>query len=120
MVKCNYTTTDLLLLLVLLRLLLGLGLLDGRSPRLGTDGSGLVPPRSDGSKVGTDDTTLVLHGAAGALLGDLLSDTLLVHATVDLRPGDLAGVLALKEERLILGGGEAEDLRGNGVRKGTP
>ena len=53
----------------------------------------------------------MLHGPAGALLGNLLRDALLVHATVNLRPGDLTGVLALEEERLILRGGKAEDLK---------
>ena len=109
---CNRpVATDLgLLLLLLLGLLLSLRLLDGSGPRLGTDCGGLVPPCRDGGKISTDDTTLVLHSAARALLGNLLRDTLLVHATVDLGPGDLTGVLALEEERLILGGGEAEDL----------
>lgn len=99
-----------LLLLVLLGLLLSLGLLDSGGPLLRANGGGLVPPLRDGSKVRTDDTTLVLHGPARTLLGNLLRDTLLVHATVHLRPGDLTRVLALQEERLVLGGGEAEDL----------
>ena len=89
-----------LLLLVLLRLLLRLGLLEGRGPLQSTDSRGLVPPRSDSGEVGTDNTTLVLHGAAGALLGNLLRDTLLVHAAVYLSPGDFARVLALQEKRL--------------------
>lgn len=103
-----------LLLLLLLSLLLGLGLLNGGSPLLCTDGGGLVPPCGDGSEVSTDDTTLVLHSSARALLGNLLRDTLLVHATVHLSPGNLTGVLALQEKRLILGVGEAEDLFGRG------
>lgn len=103
-----------LLLLLLLSLLLGLGLLDGGGPLLRTNSSGLVPPCGDGREVGADDTTLVLHSSARALLGNLLRDTLLVHATVYLGPGDLTGVLALQEERLVLGGGETEDLWGFG------
>lgn len=99
-----------LLLLLLLSLLLGLCLLDSGSSGGQTLLSTLVSPGSDGSEIGTDDTTLVLHGLARPLLGDLLRDTLLVHATVSLGPGDLTRVLALEEEGLVLGGGEAEDL----------
>jgi hypothetical protein len=107
----NYRQTHLgLLLLCLLGLLLLLGLADGRRAGLQTIRSRLVAPCGDGSEVGADDTTLVLHGAARALLRDLLRDTLLVHPTVHLRPGDLAGVLALQEERLILAVCETEDL----------
>jgi hypothetical protein len=72
--------------------------------------SSLLTHSLDGSDVSTNDTTLVLHGATGALLGNLLGDALLVHAAVDLCPCDLTGVLALEEEGGILGGGEAEDL----------
>lgn len=68
----------------------------------------LVTLGQDGREIGTDDTTLSLDGLAGTLLGDFLSDTLLVDATVDGGPGDLARVLALKEEGLLLGGDEAE------------
>lgn len=97
-------------LLRLLVLLLRLSLGNGRQPLLLAGLSSLVALGGDGGEVGTDDTTLMLHGLARALLGDLLCDTLLVHATVELCPGDLAGVLALEEEGLILRGGEAEDL----------
>lgn len=97
-------------LLGLLLLLFSLGLGDGGKALLLPDGGGLVPLRGDGSEVSTDDTTLVLHGLARAFLGNLLSDTLLVHATVNNSPGDLAGVLALEEEGGIFGGGETEDL----------
>lgn len=97
-------------LLGLLLLLFGLGLGDGGKAGLLPHSSGLVPPGGDGSEVGTDDTTLVLHGLARALLGNLLGDALLVHATVDDGPGDLTGILALEEEGGIFGGGEAEDL----------
>ena len=44
--------------------------------------------------------TLELLNAASSLLGGLLSKTLLVLAAVQNRPGDLARVLALVEERL--------------------
>lgn len=53
----------------------------------------------------------MLDGLARPLLGNLLRNTLLVHAPVDYGPGDLTGVLPLQEERLSLGGGESEDLQ---------
>jgi hypothetical protein len=53
----------------------------------------------------------VLDGAAGALLGNLLGDALLVHATVDDSPVNLARVQALQEVRLALAVDEAEALR---------
>lgn len=106
---CGKETRLGLLRLLLLLLCLSLG--DGGQPRLGTGLSSLVPLGGDGGKVSADNTTLVLHGLARALLGNLLCDTLLVHATVELCPGDLARVLALEEKRLILRGGEAEDLK---------
>lgn len=99
-----------LLLLALLVLLLRLRLLDGGGPCGSADLGGLVSSCCDGREVGANDATLVLYGAAGALLCDLLRDALLVHAAVHLRPGDLARVLALQEERLILARREAEDL----------
>lgn len=46
-------------------------------------------------EVYTGDTTLVLDGTAYASLRGLLRQPLLVHATVDLSPSDLTGVLAL-------------------------
>jgi hypothetical protein len=52
------------------------------------------------------DGALKLLDAAGALLGGLLGNTLLVLAAVEDRPGNLAGVLLLVEERLGLGGDE--------------
>jgi hypothetical protein len=52
----------------------------------------------------------VLHDAAGALLGDLLRDTLAVLATEENSPCDAAGVLALEEEGLGLAVLETEDL----------
>ena len=93
----NATTHLGLLLLVLLGLLLSLCLMDSGSSCRQTLLCCLVSPGGNGSKVGTDDTTLVLHGLARPLLGNLLRDTLLVHATVCLSPGDLARVLALQE-----------------------
>lgn len=107
--------THLLVLLLLLGLLVRLRLLDGGGPLGSTDLQRLVPLGGNGSKVGADDTTLVLHGLARPLLCDLLCDTLLVHPPVHLCPGDLARVLALQEERLILGGGEPEDLETKAV-----
>lgn len=95
------------LLSLLLVLAGGNGGLTGSSTDLGL----LVSLGSDGSKVGTDDTTLVLHVAARTLLGDLLRDSLLVHATEDNGPGKLTGVLALEEEGLGLGGDETERLK---------
>lgn len=70
----------------------------------------LVPACGNGVQRGTDDTSLVLDGSARALLGSLLGDTLLVHATAEDGPGDLAWVLSLQEEGLALGGDESERL----------
>lgn len=44
------------------------------------------------------------------LLGDFLSETLLVHTPVDDGPRDLSGVLSLQEEGFRLGADESEDL----------
>jgi len=99
-----------LLLLTLLLLLLRLRLRNRRLSRSRTLSSSLLTHSLDSSDVSTDNPALVLHGAARALLGNLLGDTLLMHAAVDLCPCDLTGVLALEEEGGILGGGEAEDL----------
>jgi hypothetical protein len=57
-----------------------------------------------------DRTNLLLGGLPRSLLGNLLSDTLLVHSSVDLSPGDLSGVLSLEEEGLGLLVKEPEDL----------
>jgi hypothetical protein len=67
----------------------------------------LVPLRQDGGEVSTDDTTLVLDRLATPLLGQLLRHSLLVHSAEDNGPGDLPGVLALEEERLLLGRNES-------------
>ena len=56
-------------------------------------------------------THLNLDVLPAPLLGNLLSDALLVHPAVDLGPGDLPWVLALEEERLALGVEEAESLK---------
>lgn len=61
-------------------------------------------------QAGTNNATLVLDGLPRALLGDLLSDTLLVHPSEEDGPGDLSRVLALVEERLGLAAVEAESL----------
>lgn len=97
-------------LLGLLLLLLCLSLRDGGQPRLSTGLSSLVALGGDGGEVSTDDTTLMLHGLARALLSDLLCDALLVHAAVELCPGDLTRILALEEKGFILRGSKAEDL----------
>lgn len=91
------------------RLLLLLLVLSGRqgSVTLGlTDLGLLVPLGQDRRDVGTDDTTLGLDSLARTLLGNFLRDSLLVDATVDGGPGDLARVLALEEEGLLLRGDE--------------
>jgi hypothetical protein len=97
-------------LLALLLLLLILGVLDS----LGTSGlTDLGADRAlllDHLKRSTNNGTLVLDGAAGALLGDLLSNTLAVMATVENSPRNTTGVLALLEKRLRLGRLESEDL----------
>lgn len=102
---------DLLLLLVCLRL----G--DRSLSRLRPHSHSLVPPGSDGSQVSTDNTTLVLDGLAGSLLGNFLRKTLLVHSAVEDGPCDLSGVLALEEESFRLVGGETEDLFVAGCRE---
>lgn len=99
-------------LLRLLSLLVVLSLGDSRLPRLETSSSGLVPLGGDRGQVGSSDGTGVLDGLPRPLLGDLLGDTLLVVSAVELGPGDLTRVLALKEEGCAFGGGESEDLRG--------
>lgn len=94
----------------LLVTLLSLGLGDSGLTSSGAD-LGLSSSLSeDGSKVGTNDTTLDLDILPRPLLGDLLGNTLLVHPSVNLSPSDLSGVLSLKEERLSLGTEESEGL----------
>lgn len=93
-----------------LRLLVSLGLGDGSLAGGVADLGLLRALGKDGSEVGTDDAALGLDGLARALLGDLLSHALLVHPAVDLRPCDLARVLALQEEGLGLVVEEPEDL----------
>ncbi len=56
------------------------------------------------------DGALELLRAARALLGSLLCDALAVLAAVEDGPGDLAGVLLLVEEGLVLRVDEVEDL----------
>jgi hypothetical protein len=65
---------------------------------------------TDGIPGSTNNSTLVLDSAASALLGNLFSDALLVHATVDDSPVDLARVQALKEVGLALAVDETEGL----------
>jgi hypothetical protein len=97
-------------LLLLLSLLLLFGLLDSGLSNLQSGGSSLVLLSEETVHVGTSDRTCVFDGLSRLLLGDLLSNTLLVLPTVQLGPGDLAWVLALEEEGSAFGGGEAEDF----------
>lgn len=78
----------------------------------------LVPLRENGREVGSNDTTLVLDRLPAPLLGDLLRNTLLVDTAEDDSPRDLARVLALEEEGLLLGGDEATRDRSAGVEWG--
>lgn len=103
-----------LLLFRFLHLLRLLCLGDSVRSGLGSHLLRLVLLRGDGGQVQTDDAPLMLDGTAGALLGNLFSNTLLVHPAVHLRPCDLARVLALQEERLVFGCSEAEDLCAHG------
>ena len=45
----------------------------------------------------TGDSSLVLYGSPGALLCDLLADSLSVYSAVDLGPCELSGILPLQE-----------------------
>ena len=46
-------------------------------------------------KIGTDDSTLMLDGLARTFLGNLFSDTLLMHFAINCGPGDLSGIFTL-------------------------
>lgn len=105
------------LLLGILLLLLVLAIAESGGTGSSTDLGLLVALGTDGLPGGTDDSTLVLDGAAVTLLGNLLGDTLLVHATEENGPGDLAGVLALKEKGLGLTVDETERLLGGVVAR---
>lgn len=91
---------------LLVLLALGNGGLASGSTHLGL----LVSASVDLLERSTNDTTLVLDSLARALLGNFLGDTLLVESAVDDSPGNLTGVLALQEQRLVLGADKAEDL----------
>ena len=91
---------------LLVILALGNGGLAGSSTNLGL----LVSASVDLLERSTNDTTLVLDSLARSLLGDLLGHSLLVESSVSDGPSDLTGVLALQEERLVLGADKAEDL----------
>lgn len=103
---------DLLSLLLLLVSLLG---------SLSSLGSGITGSLADSGRLlalgddlipaGTNDSTLELGGLAGALLGDLLGGTLLVEATVEDGPAELAGVLLAEEVSLALTVQETERLK---------
>jgi len=70
----------------------------------------LITESGDGREVGANNATLVLDGAAGALLGGLLGKTLLVSTSEESCPGNATGVLALAEKRLRLPVRELEPL----------
>lgn len=99
-------TRSQLSLLSTLLLLLGLVRLSAGSN--GGTGSALL---LESFNRGTTNSTHRLDGLSGALLGNLLSDTLLVLSAVKNSPGDLSGVQSLVEKRSRLGGLESEDLR---------
>lgn len=65
----------------------------------------------------TGKTYLGLDGLPASLLSNLLSNTLLVHSSVDLGPCDLSRVLSLEEEGLGLVVEEPEDLFDGRVAK---
>lgn len=72
---------------------------------------GLLTLGTDSVPGQTGNSTFVLDGATTALLGDFFGDALLVEATVDLGPADLARVQALQEQGLGLAVNEAEGLQ---------
>lgn len=74
-------------------------------------GRGLLTLGTDSVPGQTGNSTFVLDGATTALLGDFFGDALLVEATVDLGPADLARVQALQEQGLGLAVNEAEGLQ---------
>lgn len=96
--KGPYLAFLFLRFLLLLRLL---GLCDGVQSRLCSHLFRLIPLRDDGGHVQALDTSLVLDGAARALLRNLLGNALLVHPAVHYGPCYLARVLALQEEGLV-------------------
>lgn len=96
----------LLSLGLLVLLALGNGLLAGCSSHFGL----LVSAGVDDIERGTDNSALVLDSLARALLGHFLSDTLLMKTSVHGGPCNLAWVLALQEQRLVLGANKSEDL----------
>jgi hypothetical protein len=65
---------------------------------------------TDGVPGSTDDSAVVLDSTTRALLGNLLRNALLVHATVDNSPVDLARVQTLQEIGLALAVNETERL----------
>ena len=94
----------------LLLLLLSLSLANSSQPCLIPNSRSLIPLGGNSSKISTNNPPRVLHSTPRALLGNFFSYTLLVHATIDLCPGDLARVFTLQEERGIFGVGETEYL----------
>lgn len=66
-----------------------------------------------------DNASDGLDGLSGSLLGNLLSDALLVLSSVENGPGDSSGVLSLLEQRGGLGRVESEDLGVASDEEGT-
>lgn len=97
--------------LSLLSALLVLGSLDLSGTSSLADGSGLLALSDDLLPSGTNDGALDLDGLAGALLGDLFGGSLLVEATEEDGPVELARVLLLEEVRLAFAVQQAEALQ---------
>lgn len=91
----NHTNKSHLRLLLLLLLLVLLRFCNRGQPCLVARLWGLIPPGGDRSEVRANNAALVLHGAPRPFFRDFLRDSLFVHPAVNLRPRDLAWVLAL-------------------------
>lgn len=100
--------------LSLLSALLLLGSLDLSGTGSLADGSGLLALGNDLLPSGTNDGALNLDGLASALLGDLFGGSLLVEATEEDGPVELARVLLLEEVRLAFAVQQAEALQDRG------
>lgn len=96
--------------LSLLSALLLLGSLDLSGTSSLADGRGLLALGNDLLPSGTNDGALNLDGLASALLGDLFGGSLLVEATEEDGPVELARVLLLEEVRLAFAVQQAEAL----------
>lgn len=98
------------LLLGLLRLFLGLGSLSGGITSGLTDSRRLITLSNNLFPASTNNSTLEFGGLTGALLGDLLSGTLLVETTVEDGPVEFTGVLLGEEVGFALTVQETEGL----------